>query len=416
MRWQISAVEKVPEKPKVPTKQGIRSGMKSVTLENLTLVTPMLGGGVESLKVDREMPVRVQAIRGQLRFWWRTFQKEKSIQELRNREATIWGSTQSASKVTISLEVTDGNWRTIPYRRETKPRDTELPKYAIFPLDNTKDEISGQYIQNFELIAGGRFDLKMDYDQRFEHDALNSLKLWLLFGGLGARTRRGMGTVYSPKWPGWKNRGEVMQWLKNLAPELDDGAQRPWPVLAGAQVLAEEAMISPTMDVNILWKKWIERYQGFRQHRINKKTGKRSPFGKSTWPEPKAIRKLHSSRQLDKSAYFPRGAFGLPIVFHFKDEGWDDTLVGKKGGETLDRWASPVILKVFRLNEKTAVRLCLKLNSPLPEGFRLEGNHNADLPDLAYPLAKKHPEPPLNGLDPYSALFKAMSNTDPVRL
>ena len=35
------------------------------------LMTPMYGGGVEPGKVDRAMPIRPSAIRGQLRFWWR---------------------------------------------------------------------------------------------------------------------------------------------------------------------------------------------------------------------------------------------------------------------------------------------------------------------------------------------------------
>ncbi|MEI8633100.1 type III-B CRISPR module RAMP protein Cmr1 [Vibrio sp. PP-XX7] len=36
-----------------------------------TLVTPMYGGGVNAGEVDKEMPIRASAIRGQLRFWWR---------------------------------------------------------------------------------------------------------------------------------------------------------------------------------------------------------------------------------------------------------------------------------------------------------------------------------------------------------
>ena len=34
------------------------------------LMTPMYGGGVAPSEVDRTMPIRPTAIRGQLRFWW----------------------------------------------------------------------------------------------------------------------------------------------------------------------------------------------------------------------------------------------------------------------------------------------------------------------------------------------------------
>ena len=34
-----------------------------------TLITPMFGGGVTPGEVDRDLPIRAGALRGQLRFW-----------------------------------------------------------------------------------------------------------------------------------------------------------------------------------------------------------------------------------------------------------------------------------------------------------------------------------------------------------
>ena len=50
--------------------------LKWHTLE-CELVTPMYGGGVDAATVDLKMPIRVSAIKGQLRFWWRLLAKNK---------------------------------------------------------------------------------------------------------------------------------------------------------------------------------------------------------------------------------------------------------------------------------------------------------------------------------------------------
>lgn len=41
------------------------------------LLTPLYGGGVTAGEIDRQMPVRATAIRGQLRFWWRLLNRRR---------------------------------------------------------------------------------------------------------------------------------------------------------------------------------------------------------------------------------------------------------------------------------------------------------------------------------------------------
>lgn len=43
------------------------------------LVTPLHGGGVVARESDEKLPVRVTAIRGQLRFWWRFLAHQNGI-------------------------------------------------------------------------------------------------------------------------------------------------------------------------------------------------------------------------------------------------------------------------------------------------------------------------------------------------
>lgn len=58
------------------------------------LVTPLHGGGVVARESDDKLPVRVTAIRGQLRFWWRLLAQQKwnlSGKRLREAEFRLWG-------------------------------------------------------------------------------------------------------------------------------------------------------------------------------------------------------------------------------------------------------------------------------------------------------------------------------------
>ena len=63
------------------------------------LVTPMYGGGVKSVVVDEQMPIRASSIRGQLRFWWRLLAKHKwqlgSDEDIQKQEFALWGGMGS---------------------------------------------------------------------------------------------------------------------------------------------------------------------------------------------------------------------------------------------------------------------------------------------------------------------------------
>jgi CRISPR/Cas system CMR-associated protein Cmr1 (group 7 of RAMP superfamily) len=74
MRWKL--LDKVPEPPGdiQVVEPAAHDRKKEVIINNIRLTTPMLGGGVESLKIDHGMLIRAASIRGHLRFWWRTFQ------------------------------------------------------------------------------------------------------------------------------------------------------------------------------------------------------------------------------------------------------------------------------------------------------------------------------------------------------
>jgi len=289
-----------------------------------------------------------------------------------------------------------------------------LNRILIFPLDNTTDE-NGRFTLKEEIS----FDLHFTYPNDRETEVFTAVKLWLLFGGIGARTRRGMGSLYCKDWTGWQSRKDVVDWLKDVIPTENTSSSSPqWPSLIGGKLQLVKGMQCRD-KITTQWRDWMQRYQNFRQFRVDKHTGEKNDYGHSVWPEPNAIRTLHREGSFGSDAYFPRGAYGLPILFHFGEgDPLNCTLCGF-ADDVMDRWSSPVILKVARLSQDKCLKICLKLNSSLPEGWCLKRESSEKkLPSSAYPMADhraKHGDA-LHGNDPYTALFKAMAQEDPMIL
>jgi CRISPR-associated protein Cmr1 len=111
-----------------------------------------------------------------------------------------------------------------------------------------------------------------------------------------------------------------------------------------------------TKAPDVAWKASLKRLRDFRQ---GVKVGRNPPSddpnrpGRSRWPEPDAIRRLtgcHSNGHAPAhpvTDVYPRAAFGLPIVFHFKDENKGEPPQQLLVPEASDRLASPLILRPY---------------------------------------------------------------------
>jgi CRISPR-associated protein Cmr1 len=101
------------------------------------------------------------------------------------------------------------------------------------------------------------------------------------------------------------------------------------------------------------WDKTVKALQRFRQGPdLGRNRGEGNRPGRSRWPEPDSIRRLthrHAAKHAPEhpvDGVYPRAAFGLPIIFHFKDPGepQDQTLIPDHDA---DRMASPLILRPY---------------------------------------------------------------------
>lgn len=347
--------------------------LKWHTLE-CELVTPMYGGGVDAAIVDLKMPIRVSAIKGQLRFWWRLLAKNKKddtwsfngdLKRIRDAEFALWGGQGDddggrASKLFFRVKsiknLLVAPWAIYNLKRNSHdyknlpdPEDWANVPYALFPAQGKKPG----YKDSRPAASLAKSNLKWELEYCFSNNItqqekeqfLETLNYWANFGGLGARTRRGLGAI--------RVKGEHIYTIA-----LDSLAH------AGIKFETTQGWES---SAYIAWKKAVEKLQTFRQGYKTIEIGRNQNFddknmpGRSRWPEPDAIRSITNqssvkhSKRLTQADFFPRAAFGLPIIFKFKDDGTRSTDEPQqsslqplgKNGELLERMTSPLILRPY---------------------------------------------------------------------
>ncbi|WP_104489069.1 type III-B CRISPR module RAMP protein Cmr1 [Acinetobacter indicus] len=323
--------------------------LKWHTLE-CELVTPMYGGGVDAATVDLKMPIRVSAIKGQLRFWWRLLAKNKkddswnfngNLKTIRDAEFALWGGQgddDGGRASQVFLKVTQPK---VTHHDLMSWQDLRLP-YVMFPASNeTNPDISHQVLKTekaqFKLDFAFSDALLKDPDKI--QQVIETLRWWANFGGLGARTRKGLGAIH------------VSQ-----SPDFEDICK---PLTDTEVKTANCAMSLKGQSGNALnqLQYAVQKLNDFRQGRnVGRNQGQQANRpGRSRWPEPDALRRIqrthHENHAPEHQAgnVFPRAFFGLPIIFHFvgRGEPRDSQLAPIDG----DRLASPLFIRPFYLGK-----------------------------------------------------------------
>ncbi|WP_018015376.1 type III-B CRISPR module RAMP protein Cmr1 [Teredinibacter turnerae] len=379
---------------------------------NIQVVTPMFGGGVEARVLDPSQLIRGTSIRGHLRFWWRATRGAKfdNLASLREREAAIWGDTDTPSRVQLQVRllsndkpksvlkyIKNQNGRHKPDWAEPFNTNTDAALYIAFPFIGKPDQEDSC---PDEFLPFAEFQLALSFSPpvqpgreenslRKEVDA--ALWAWVNFGGLGARTRRGCGSlscaVFSPQSP------EIPQWLEEKLNSYGIllGQERPWPTLKDFFYSARGA------DNCTAWLNAVQPLKLFRQGEFvkngkgNRQRSKssadmvgRDASNHSLWPEANAIRTIfEKARYYRKSSpdnAFPRAAFGLPIITQFKqnnDEIPETELYPIVNNEPRGRMASPLITKSLNMCPPSGGRseqgypFIVRLSTALPSGLGL---------------------------------------------
>jgi len=328
-----------------------------VEIRKYKVITPLYGGGVEPEQADPITVVRASEIRGHLRFWWRATRGGAfggSLEKMRRREEEIWGSAGGKGKAGPSQV----SIRVMAAQRGTELREVKTSRgtleygdpmspygYVAFPLRKTDDKPAGAVREKVT------FSIEIRYPKEIAPDVQAALWAWETFGGIGARTRRGFGALQRQEGDEILKAHELREYIARKLNSEEYLSTGPWP--AGVPHLTKNAYVLTAVKTSPdeAWRTLFEALKSFRQDRKTKLIkGKEKPFGRSKWPEPDEIRRLTNTHAKGHEPShpvrkFPRGQFGLPIIFKFKDDTKGDPPKTTLEGAASDRLSSPLILR-----------------------------------------------------------------------
>jgi len=362
-----------------PDGEVLRNARRKSAIEvKLSLITPMFGGSADAGQVDPHRPVTAKSIRGHLRFWWRACRAGQfpSVDDMFRREAEIWGAAaefnnkggleQGPGAVDLEVEVTNAELIR-KASRESGPQE----RVFMFPFQRPAAEPLRDV--SFTL----RLFLK---SEGFKEDVRDALIAWILFGGVGARTRRGCGALkleggledYPSDYPSDVNA------LRNWAGRLPTPPPEPWiTCLSGVRAVLGKADSAENAwpSLGTYWSRFRKGHSGGR------------------WPDHEVLKQLRGD---EKSLSLVKPFLGLPIVY----QPFPGSFVGTVEPEDSGRMASPVILKPLALGNREVRPAVVVLRAPRPGRVKVK-KVKGDKFEVTLPLD----DPIIEG---YGDLFEAV--------
>lgn len=193
-----------PDKPKPLLPENAPRATFNCTLE---LVTPAFLAGAKQDASDCDL--RPATLRGQLRWWWRTLHAGYlPVEQLRTLEAAIWGDTNRGGAVRVDL-MTTRRTKTAAIRTKRGGSPADPLKYISYGMDDDPVRPS-----RFYLEPGATWQLRLTakptqfIDPTLRHaqpvptsqndvmaQATAALSLLCTYGGVGAKARKGFGSL-----------------------------------------------------------------------------------------------------------------------------------------------------------------------------------------------------------------------------
>jgi len=325
----------------------------------------MFGGGAVPRKVD-DPPIRAASIRGHLRFWWRaTAGAGYGSEELFQEESKIWGNTENPGAVSVRVEVISAGTTALlrAYLPErVSPRTGPEAGYFVFPFNSDKEN----------PIADGRKEITfkirivLSTEQDKEDEIRHAIQAWLLFGGVGTRTRRGCGALRCRE-KGWlPESSSHTEFIRQLVGATTTSSKHP--TLSGSWVLFGRAARDSESCWRGLGRFWAQFRKGhfaaeYPHHNRNSMSG-----GK--WGDHST---LTARRWEDHEVALNKPYLGLPIIY--QDFPGDPKFRGKFHGEISNgvtgRMASPIIMKPVAFADGTVRPMIACLSAPEPESIKI---------------------------------------------
>jgi CRISPR-associated protein Cmr1 len=156
------------------------------------VITPMFSAGANPNQAE----LRATSLKGVLRFWWRTLNGQLPIQVLHEEEAKLFGSAgQGQGKLRIKVIDNQLKASKEPFPKPPTQDESKREAFTINILDYLAygTQKAKKFIK--EYLEPGQFQVRLSYPPEIESAINNSLYMLSNFGGLGARSRNGYGSL-----------------------------------------------------------------------------------------------------------------------------------------------------------------------------------------------------------------------------
>jgi CRISPR-associated protein Cmr1 len=319
----------------------------------------IFGGGAQRRKHDVMQPLRPPSILGHLRFFFRLLASASDVADLRAQEDRVFGAASRPAPFRIDVTVLAAGTPV------DAPAMTEPLGYLAFAA---RKQVNPP-VSAAKLLEGARARIVLR--GRLDPALLRAAKLWTLLGGVGGRTRRGLGAVQTSIWG--KGVAALDQALRAMIADAPRGPKCGGSVRSIASMWRSAGEESSAVDCLARLEDW---YRGYRQDRGR---GTKRP-GRSYWDEPELIRTLTGTRYLrheplplrrgDHAGGWARAVLGLPIGFQFVDRAQGDPDPSMLAGTTgIDRMASALLFRPVRVDRGKYAAVVVRLSEPyLPPG------------------------------------------------
>lgn len=327
----------------------------SVLRVKLKTVTPAFIGGAHR----EQSELRPPSIKGLLRYWYRALDDHYVA-----REEKFFGSTERQSpcllKIAGPAAWEEGSTPWNPGALKLKEQYSAGIRYLGYSLAGNRQSRSRVGIETereFELLITTKPHVSESERQSVQRAWLAATWLLVNVGGIGARSRRGFGSLQLVDWSGWND-------CRSL-PDL-------------GQSKSIEEWQNKFREGLLTIKAWFPEEKSIHSKRtsITSDIALAALTGEPTWEQALgAAGFCYQTFRKELKSRPEKACFGLPIIL---GKG------GKIKADQGERWASPLVLRIVRVGDKFHPVFFL-LSSSHPNGLSIQGERltwpaDAELP------------------------------------
>lgn len=225
------------------------------------IITPLIISGAD----NREVELREQSLKGILRWWFRFYKGSRlNIEQLKDIEGKIWGSQSLASRIKIIIK--DKNNLTTQINGQDY--------YAYLCMNDSRRRVNGArrdyvnikrraFVENQKFEVNFRFIYPLENSINYENELNQTLFFLSNFGGLGARWRRGFGSIMidDENLQNKNNIDDIADYLKQKLREFQTSSQnrnKDFMNLSNTSIF----LVAP--QSNNFWQSWEDSMNDLR--------------------------------------------------------------------------------------------------------------------------------------------------------